>query len=65
MYLFLFQLFSISTEIAIVAYEPDDEVKEKKMMTLTKQVIPFYLNKLNIIAKENNNHLVLGKVNCL
>jgi prostaglandin-H2 D-isomerase / glutathione transferase len=44
-----------------VAYEPDDEVKDKKMMTLTKQVIPFYLQKLNIIAKENNAHLVLGK----
>ncbi|EAT36154.2 AAEL011741-PB [Aedes aegypti] len=47
--------------IAIVAYEPDDMVKEKKMITLTNEVIPFYLTKLNVIAKENNGHLVLGK----
>ncbi|XP_021711351.1 glutathione S-transferase isoform X4 [Aedes aegypti] len=48
-------------KIAIVAYEPDDMVKEKKMITLTNEVIPFYLTKLNVIAKENNGHLVLGK----
>ncbi|XP_050067539.1 glutathione S-transferase [Anopheles maculipalpis] len=48
-------------KIAIVAYEPDDLVKEKKMITLNNEVIPFYLTKLNVIAKENNGHLVLGK----
>uniref|UniRef100_A0A182W3P4 Enoyl-CoA hydratase domain-containing protein 3, mitochondrial n=1 Tax=Anopheles minimus TaxID=112268 RepID=A0A182W3P4_9DIPT len=48
-------------KIAIVAYEPDDMVKEKKMITLNSEVIPFYLTKLNVIAKENNGHLVLGK----
>uniref|UniRef100_A0AAG5D1E9 glutathione transferase n=1 Tax=Anopheles atroparvus TaxID=41427 RepID=A0AAG5D1E9_ANOAO len=48
-------------KIAIVAYEPDDMVKEKKMITLNNEVIPFYLTKLNVIAKENNGHLVLGK----
>uniref|UniRef100_A0A1Q3FUT1 glutathione transferase n=3 Tax=Culex tarsalis TaxID=7177 RepID=A0A1Q3FUT1_CULTA len=48
-------------KIAIVAYEPDDIVKEKKMITLNNEVIPFYLTKLNVIAKENNGHLVLGK----
>ncbi|XP_041786210.1 glutathione S-transferase-like [Anopheles merus] len=48
-------------KIAIVAYEPDDMVKEKKMVTLNNEVIPFYLTKLNVIAKENNGHLVLGK----
>lgn len=31
------------------------------MITLTNEVIPFYLTKLNVIAKENNGHLVLGK----
>lgn len=48
-------------KIAIVAYEPDDIVKEKKMITLNNEVIPFYLTKLNVIAKENSGHLVLGK----
>lgn len=48
-------------KIAIVAYEPDDSVKEKKMITLNNEVIPFYLTKLNVIAKENSGHLVLGK----
>ena len=52
---------SLLVEIAIVAYEPDDMVKEKKMVTLNNEVIPFYLTKLNVIAKENNGHLVLGK----
>lgn len=49
-------------EIAIVSYEPDDAVKEKKMITLTNEVIPFYLTKFNVIAKENNGHLALNRV---
>lgn len=50
------------TEIAIVSYEPDDAVKEKKMITLTQEVIPFYLTKMNVVAKENGGHLVLNRV---
>jgi glutathione S-transferase len=50
------------SEIAIVAYEPDNDVKEKKMITLKTEVIPFYLTKLNGIAKDNNGHLALNKV---
>jgi hypothetical protein len=49
-------------EIAIVSYEPDDAVKEKKMITLTQEVIPFYLTKMNVVAKENDGHLVLNRV---
>ncbi|XP_063695980.1 glutathione S-transferase [Culicoides brevitarsis] len=48
-------------KVAIVAYEPDDVVKEKKLITLNNEVIPFYLSKLNVIAKENNDHLALGR----
>lgn len=51
-----------SIEIAIVSYEPDDQVKEKKMITLTNEVIPFYLTKFNAIAKENDGHLALNRV---
>lgn len=54
--------FHLITEVAIVAYEPDDVVKEKKLITLNNEVIPFYLSKLNVIAKENNDHLALGRV---
>lgn len=52
----------INEEIAVVSYEPDDEVKEKKNVTLTTEVIPFYLEKLDAIAQENGGHLALGKV---
>lgn len=49
-------------EIAVVSYEPDDDVKEKKLVTLNNEVIPFYLEKLEMIAKENSGHLALGKL---
>ena len=49
-------------EIAVVSYEPDDEVKEKKLVTLNSEVIPFYLEKLEDIARDNGGHLALGKV---
>lgn len=52
----------IFTEIGVVSYEPDDNVKEKKLVTLNSEVIPFYLEKLDDIARENNGHLCLGKV---
>ena len=45
-----------------MSYEPDDAVKEKKMITLTQEVIPFYLTKMNVVAKENGGHLVLNRV---
>ena len=53
----------LQSEIAVVSYEPDDEVKDKKLTTLNQEVIPFYLEKLDDIARENNGHLALGKVN--
>jgi hypothetical protein len=35
------------------------------MTTLTQEVIPFYLTKMNVVAKENGGHLVLNRVNLL
>ena len=32
------------------------------MITLTQEVIPFYLTKMNVVAKENGGHLVLNRV---
>lgn len=51
-----------SSEIAVVSYEPDDDVKVKKLQTLNSEVIPFYLEKLEDIARDNNGHLSCGKV---
>lgn len=65
LFIFLKELcitLNINEEIAVVSYEPDDEVKEKKQITLTTEVIPFYLEKLEAIVKENNGHLALAKV---
>jgi glutathione S-transferase len=45
-----------------VSYEPNDEVKEKKLVTLNNEVIPFYLEKLDDIARENGGFLSLGRV---
>lgn len=52
----------VNEEIAVVSYEPDDDVKAKKQITLTTEVIPFYLEKLEAIVKENNGHLALSRV---
>ncbi|CAH1707715.1 unnamed protein product [Chironomus riparius] len=49
-------------KIAVVSYEPDDEVKEKKLVTLNNEVIPFYLEKLDDIARENGGYLSLGRL---
>ncbi|XP_055705974.1 glutathione S-transferase [Phlebotomus papatasi] len=49
-------------KIAVVSYEPDDDVKEKKLVTLNNEVIPFYLEKLDAIARENKGHFALGKL---
>lgn len=50
------------TEIAALSYEPEDDVKSKKMGSLTSEVIPFYLEKLEDIARDNNGFLANGKV---
>lgn len=45
-----------------MSYEPDDDVKEKKLVTLNAEVIPFYLEKLEDIARDNGGYLSLGRV---
>lgn len=58
----LFLPLDNNEEIAVVSYEPDDDVKAKKNVTLTTEVIPFYLEKFDAIAQENDGHLALGRV---
>lgn len=49
-------------KIAVVSYEPEDEIKEKKLVTLNNEVIPFYLEKLEQTTKDNDGHLSLNKL---
>lgn len=49
-------------EIAVVSYEADEDVQAKKRGPLETEILPFYLEKLDSIAKENNGHFALGKV---
>lgn len=48
-------------EIANAYYEPDAASKERKTKVLYEENIPFYLNKLEEIAKANNGHFALKR----
>ena len=52
----------INVEIAVVSYEPEDQIKEKKLITLNSEVIPFYLEKLEQTVKDNEGKLALKRV---
>lgn len=54
--------FLCHTEIAVVSYEADEEVQNKKRITLNNETIPFYLDKLESIVEANNGHFALGKL---
>lgn len=49
-------------EIAAAHYEADEAIKQKKFEDLKKEALPFYLDKLDAAAKENNGYLALGRV---
>lgn len=49
-------------EVAGVVREADEAAKAAKMEELKSETIPFYLEKLDATAKENNGHLALGQV---
>lgn len=49
-------------EIGGVFYEEDEAVKARKLVELEKEILPFYLTKLDAIAKENNGHLAVGRL---
>lgn len=52
-------------EIAVVSYETDTDVQAKKREPLDNETIPFFLEKLDTVAKENNGHFALGKVSAI
>ena len=43
-------------------FNSDEKRKEELKVVLVKETLPFYLDKLEQIAKENNEHLALSKV---
>lgn len=49
-------------ELGNVHWESDEAIKQKKSAELKKDVIPFYLDKFDAMAKENNGYLALGRV---
>lgn len=49
-------------EITAAAFEQDEALKAKKLKTLNEETVPFYLEKLEEIAKQNNGHLALERL---
>lgn len=49
-------------EIASMSYEEDETIKAKKMVALKAETIPFYLDKLESLVKENGGHFALSKL---
>lgn len=51
-----------TVEIGNAFWESDEVLKKKKLADVKKDIVPFYLDKLDAAAKENNGHLALGRV---
>ena len=45
----------------MVAYEFDDQTREKRKQTLYNEIIPFYLLTFTHVAKDNGGHLALNR----
>lgn len=51
-----------SIEIGAVHFEADEAAKQKKKETLINETVPFYLNKLEELARDNKGHLAVSKL---
>nr|ACP27598.1 glutathione S-transferase [Chironomus tentans] len=49
-------------KISAALYEPNEEIKAEKRKTVVEETLPYYLGKLDEIAKENDGHLALKKL---
>lgn len=49
-------------ELAGASYEENEVAKAEKYAILRKETIPYYLEKLDSLVKENNGYFALGKV---
>lgn len=52
----------LRSKMAMFFYEQDAKIKAEKEQTVRKETIPYYLERLNKSALENNGHLACGKV---
>ena len=52
----------LRNKIAIYSYEADEAIKETRKKPLFEETLPFYLPRLEAIAKSNNGHLAAGKL---
>ncbi|XP_022173688.1 glutathione S-transferase-like [Myzus persicae] len=48
--------------ISLTAFEPNEEVKAKKYITLINETIPLYMNKFEKTVEENDGYFVNGKL---
>ncbi|XP_018334284.1 glutathione S-transferase [Agrilus planipennis] len=55
-------LNDLRQKIALYNYESDPSIKESRKGPLLKETIPYYLERLDAIAKQNNGHLACGKL---
>lgn len=49
-------------EMAPAYYEKDERIRKRNHEQIKKDVVPFFLEKLDNIAKENDGYLALGRV---
>lgn len=62
---FSFYCNFFNLEIADAEFDKDENAKQKKYAHCKKEVIPFYMGKLDAIAKENNGYMAIGRVGFL
>lgn len=48
--------------MSLYFHEQDPKVKETKEKALFEETLPYYFERFEKMAEENNGHLVLGKV---
>ena len=49
-------------ELALYHYDKDEASKEKKLVPLKNETIPYYMSKFEEVVKKNDGHFVGGKV---
>lgn len=50
------------SEIALYSYEKDEAIKASRKAPLFEETIPYYLERIDKIAKENGGHLAVNRV---
>lgn len=58
----LISFFLFFAEFSSLYYETDETAKQKMLADLKRETLPFYLDRLDATAKQNNGYLTLGRV---